>query len=325
MQRPHGGRMRPFEIHGHRGVPSLMPENTLEGFELAIALGATALELDVTLSADGVVIVSHEPIADPAMYRHRETDKPSGYGALASGHRARGVLGRPWSQLSVERIGLLDAGSPGWLGAGRDPFADTRRRVEGARVPTLGAVFRLARRLDAHGLRFEIEAKSDPTARAPAPDPVLLARTIGAVVRRQGLASRSRLRSFDWRVLVASRRLFPELPTVALVRVDTATSGSSWMRFVPFRHGRWAAAVTSAARDTGAVAVAPADAVVDAEFMTASVRAGLAVLPWTVNSADRVRELMALGASGVSTDHPGMVRCLVASAAAAQRSPGSRR
>jgi len=193
-------------------------------------------------------------------------------------------------------------------------------------VPTVGEVFRLARRLHAHEMRFEIEAKSDPTARAPSPDPVLLARSIGAVVRH-GLASRSRLRSFDWRVSVASRRLSSELPTVALVRVDSATSGSSWMRFAPFRHGRWAAAVTSAASDIGAVAVAPADALVDAEFMTASARAGLAVLPWTVNSADRVRELMALGASGVTTDHPGMVRCLVASAAAAapQRSPGSSR
>ena len=121
-------------------------------------------------------------------------------------------------------------------------------------------------------MRFEIEAKSDPTARAPSPDPVLLARSIGAVVRH-GLASRSRLRSFDWRVLVASRRLSSELPTVALVRVDTATSGSSWMRFAPFRHGRWAVAVTSAASDIGAVAVAPADALVDREFVTSSTSA----------------------------------------------------
>ncbi|MDQ3554563.1 MAG: hypothetical protein M3395_09175 [Chloroflexota bacterium] len=310
--------MRSFEIHGHRGVPSLLPENTLEGFELAIALGATALELDVTLSADGVVIVSHEPIADAGLYRLGQK------GRASSARPARGVLDRPWSTLYMADIGRLDAGSPGWLGAGPDPFVDTRRSIVGARVPTLDAVFRLARRLEAHHLRFEIEAKSDPTG-GVWPDAVTLARAIGAVVRRHGMAPRSRLRSFDWRVLRASRRAVPELPTVALVRIDTATTGSSWMRSVPFRHGRWAAAVTSAARDTGAVAVAPADAVVDAEFMTASARAGLAVLPWTVNSADRVRELVALGANGVTTDHPGMVRCLVASAAAAQRSPGSRR
>ncbi|MDQ3492105.1 MAG: hypothetical protein M3452_02440 [Chloroflexota bacterium] len=192
-------------------------------------------------------------------------------------------------------------------------------------MPTLDAVFRLARRLDARDLRFEIEAKSDPTGRRPSPDAVDLARSIGAVVRRHGLASRSRLRSFDWRVLMASRRLVPELATVALVRVDTATRGSSWMRFAAFRRGRWAAAVTSAASDIGAVAVAPADALVDREFMTASADAELAVLPWTVNSAARVGDLIHLGVTGLTTDHPGMVRALVAAAAAPQRSPGSSR
>jgi len=253
------------------------------------------------------------------MYRVREA-------AAGTSRRAiRDLLGQPWSRLDTTQIGWLDAGSPGWLGAGQDPFSETRQRIDGARVPTLDAVFRLARRLDARDLRFEIEAKSDPTGRRPSPDALELARSIGAVVCRHGLASRSRLRSFDWRVLAALRWLLPELPTVALVRVDTATSGSSWMRFVPFRHGRWAAAVTSAASDIGAVAVAPADALVDREFMTASADAGLAVLPWTVNSAPRVRDLIDLGASGLTTDHPGMVRGLVAAAAAPQRSPGSSR
>lgn len=310
MQLPHGRGMRPFEIHGHRGVPSLMPENTLEGFQLAIALGATALELDVTLSAEGVVIVSHEPIADAGLYHVREA------AAGTAGRAIRDLLGQPWSMLHMTEIGRLDAGSPGWLGAGRDPFSNTRQRINGARVPTLDAVFRLARRLDARDLRFEIEAKSDPTGRYPSPDAVHLARSIGAVVRRHGVASRSRLRSFDWRVLVASRRLVPELATVALVRVDTATRGSSWKHFVPFRRGRWAAAVTDAARGIGAVAVAPADALVDREFMTASAGAGLAVLPWTVNSADRVRDLIDLGAHGLTTDHPGMARAQVLAVAA---------
>jgi glycerophosphoryl diester phosphodiesterase len=311
--------MRPFEVHGHRGVPSLLPENTLEGFELAIALGATALELDVTLSADGVVIVSHEPIADAHMYRLRETsDAPSA-------SRAGGVLGHAWSRLSMVHIGSLDAGSPGWLGAGADPFEGTRRSVPGARVPTLDAVFRLARRLEAQHLRFEIEAKSDPTGRIASADALALARSIGAVVRRHGMVRRSRLRSFDWRVLAASRRWTPGLATVALIRADTATSGSSWMQHVSFRRGRWATNVTSAARDLGTLAVAPADALVDVELMAASRRAGPAVLPWTVNSVERARELMALGASGLTTDHPGVVGRLVDSMGAPQRSPGSSR
>lgn len=294
----------PFEIHGHRGVPSLLPENTLEGFELAIELGATALELDVTLSADGVVIVSHEPIADPALYRLRES------GEGPSTRHDRTSLGRRWSTLSMPRIAMLDAGSGAWLGAGPDPFVATRQSVDGARVPTLDAVFRLARRLDARHVRFEIEAKSDPK-QAASPDAPTLARSIAAVVRRHRMAARSRLRSFDWRVLVAARRIIPELRTVALVRADTATSGSAWMRSASFRHGRWASSVTAAASAIGAVAVAPEDAMVDEEFMAASGPSGLAVLPWTVNSAGRAHELYAMGVGGLTTDHPDIMRALI--------------
>lgn len=312
--------MKPFEIHGHRGVPSFMPENTLAGFELAIGLGATALELDVTLSADGVVIVSHEPIADPVLYRHR-----AGAGTPDAGH-AGAVLGRPWSTLTMERIATLDAGSPGWLGPGADPFRDTRRAVSDARVPTLDAVFRMTRRLGAGHVRFEIEAKRDPTSRHPIPGPFALARAIGTVVRRHRMTSRSRLRCFDWSVLVAAQRVTPELRTVALVRVDTASRGSAWLSSVSMRRGRWASSVTAAARGLGTVAVAPQHSLVDAELMAASMRAGLAVLPWTVNSRERASELIALGVSGLTTDRPGVLCDLIATTAdAPQRSPGSRR
>lgn len=51
---------RPWII-GHRGIPARLPENTLAGFDLAIELGADALELDVHLTRDGVVVVQHDP------------------------------------------------------------------------------------------------------------------------------------------------------------------------------------------------------------------------------------------------------------------------
>lgn len=308
MRRSQGGGMAPFEIHGHRGVPSLMPENTLEGFELAIALGATALELDVTLSADGVVVVSHESIADPNLYRHRAE------GGASGADKAGDVLGRPWSSLTMERIATLDAGSPGWLGSGSDPFRETRRVIDGARVPTLDAVFRLTRRLGAGHVRFEIEAKRDPTSRRHVPGPAALAGGIATLVRRHRMTSRSRLRSFDWNVLVAAQRIAPRLATVALVCADTAG------------RGRWAMSMTAAARGIGAVAVAPEHAVVDAELMAESMRAGLAVLPWTVNTPERASELIALGVSGLTTDRPGVLLDLIATPReGAQRSPRSSR
>lgn len=48
-------------VIGHRGAAGHHPDNSLEGFAAARDLGATWVELDVRLSADGVVVLSHDP------------------------------------------------------------------------------------------------------------------------------------------------------------------------------------------------------------------------------------------------------------------------
>jgi glycerophosphoryl diester phosphodiesterase len=51
-------------VLGHRGAPRAARENTLEAFRLALALGADGVELDVRRSADGVLVVHHDPVAE---------------------------------------------------------------------------------------------------------------------------------------------------------------------------------------------------------------------------------------------------------------------
>src|SRR5205807_2672836 len=50
-----------IQVHGHRGARAMRPENTLPAFEYAIAQGVDALELDMAVTKDGVVVVSHDP------------------------------------------------------------------------------------------------------------------------------------------------------------------------------------------------------------------------------------------------------------------------
>jgi len=51
-------------VVAHRGASSIAPENTLEAFEKAIEVGADMVEFDVRSTADGVLIVSHDPVAE---------------------------------------------------------------------------------------------------------------------------------------------------------------------------------------------------------------------------------------------------------------------
>src|SRR5215471_5057354 len=53
------------QVHGHRGARAVRPENTLPAFEYAIAQGVDALELDMAVTKDNILVVSHDPILEP--------------------------------------------------------------------------------------------------------------------------------------------------------------------------------------------------------------------------------------------------------------------
>ena len=60
---------RPFELQGHRGARGLFPENTVEGFCGVLAVGVTSVELDVAMTADDVLVVTHDPVLNPDLTR----------------------------------------------------------------------------------------------------------------------------------------------------------------------------------------------------------------------------------------------------------------
>jgi glycerophosphoryl diester phosphodiesterase len=51
-----------LEVHGHRGARAVLPENTLAGFEYAISAGADYIEMDVAVTSDDGLVISHDPI-----------------------------------------------------------------------------------------------------------------------------------------------------------------------------------------------------------------------------------------------------------------------
>ena len=64
MRAERASRPAPFDLQAHRGGAGLWPENTLEAFGRALALGVSTLELDVHLTAEDDVVVAHDPVLD---------------------------------------------------------------------------------------------------------------------------------------------------------------------------------------------------------------------------------------------------------------------
>ncbi len=72
----------PIQVHGHRGARAVMPENTIAGFEYAIEVGVDAIEMDVVVSRDDVVVVSHDPFLKSGVFIRELTATDSGLPTL---------------------------------------------------------------------------------------------------------------------------------------------------------------------------------------------------------------------------------------------------
>ncbi|MFN3918554.1 MAG: glycerophosphodiester phosphodiesterase family protein [Flavobacteriales bacterium] len=89
-----------MKIIGHRGCRGVMPENSFEAFEYAVRLGVKSIELDVVVTGDGRLLISHEPYINPAIC--------SVNGNLLPLHEKRNIF-----QMNAEEINLYDCGSMG--------------------------------------------------------------------------------------------------------------------------------------------------------------------------------------------------------------------
>src|SRR3954470_16182887 len=112
-----------LDIQGHRGVRGLAPENTLPAFERAIALGVTTLEMDVAVTRDGVVVVSHDPSLNPDITRG-----PDG-AFLAS--RGPAIHDLTYDELRRYDVGRLNPDR-----AYGKPFPE-QQAIDGTRIPRL--------------------------------------------------------------------------------------------------------------------------------------------------------------------------------------------
>lgn len=66
--------MDPPIAFAHRGARAHAPENTIEAFELALKLGATGLESDVWVTADGIPVLDHDGVVQRGLRRRRVAD-----------------------------------------------------------------------------------------------------------------------------------------------------------------------------------------------------------------------------------------------------------
>lgn len=307
---------RVLEI-AHRGGAGLWPENTMEAFERAIAAGADGIELDVHLSADGVLAVHHDESLKPAIARGSDGD----------------WLTRPTpllKKLTFEEMQRYDIGRlrPGAGYSGRYPDQEA---FDGARIPALRDVYDLVKAKAGSGFRLYVELKTALMDISQSADPAALAEAAVALTRKHGLSDQVTFVSFDWRALARAKEVAPEIEnaftTLPFYQIDpedasaardkpgsmdeklraASAAGAPWANGYDWRGQQ---GPDFATRMLKAIAASPADGWfawhgdVTEETVAFCREAGLSVSCWTVDDEDEMRRLAALGVDAILTDRP---------------------
>lgn len=270
-------------VHGHRGCRGLRPENTISAFLHAVALGVQVLELDVVISADARVVVSHEPWPSALFCSTAE-----GEFIHPATERQHNFYRLPYATIRTFDCGRRQ--HPGFPEQAPGP----------AYKPLLGEAIRaadqLASRLGRPLPAFSVEVKSTPAGDDIFhPKPGEFVNLVVAELRAARVLARTTLLSFDKRILQGARATCPGLRLCLLTEAPQPVPALfDALGFVPHVWGPQFSLLT--------------------QPLTEKLRAAypsLELVPWTVNTSASMQQLIDWGVTGITTDYPDRLLALL--------------
>jgi glycerophosphoryl diester phosphodiesterase len=287
-----------FDLQGHRGARGLAPENTLPAFERALEIGVTTLELDIGVTADGIVVIHHDPHLNPAITRD-----PGGQ--WLAGSKGPLIKSLTLAQLQAYDVGRINPEAP---------YAKTfitQQARDGTRVPTLASLFERVKALGAREVRFNIETKLNPAQPDDTVSAEAMTRALLKVIQDAGMTQRVTIQSFDWRTLQLVQQMAAAIPCVYLT-VQTANNDN-------VRDGTWTAglkigdhaSVPKLVKAAGGAVWSPNGGALTEALVKEAQALALKVIPWTINNPADMERLIAWGVDGIITDYPDRLRAVM--------------
>lgn len=269
-----------FDLQGHRGARGLVPENTIPAFKRALDLGVTTLEMDVVITKDNQVVVSHEP-----WFSGHICSLPSGDPVPVAQEKDHKIY-----ELTYEQVKQYDCGQRGNPGF---PYQEKMA----VHKPLLSDVIAFAEQYKrAPGeapILYNIETKSQPANDGifhPAPE--TFTKLLLAVLEDSNILDRATIQSFDPRTLRIAHAEHPEASLALLVGNHDEMDFSGHVANLGFTPRIYS----------------PSYKLVNKELVEQAHARNMQVIPWTVNTLAEMHELLALNVDGIITDYPNIGR-----------------
>ena len=264
-----------LDRQGHRGTRGLMPENTIQAMKKALDLGVQTLELDVIISKDRQVVVSHDAYMSADI-----TTKPDGLPVTAEEQKSLNLY-----QLTYDQIRRYDVGSKPHP---QFPQQQKFRAYKPLLTELIDSVETYAKARKLPLPRYNIEIKMTPaTDSVYNPGPAEFVRLVMPICQ-QKLGSRYNIQSFDARPL---QLIHKQYPTVALAYLTANTKSVQEnldvLGFTPNTYS-------------------PVYKTVTEETVKICHNKGMKIIPWTVNTKPEIDSLVKLGVDGIITDYPNL-------------------
>ncbi|WP_036223321.1 glycerophosphodiester phosphodiesterase family protein [Mesoaciditoga lauensis] len=281
-----------FDVEGHRGCRGLRPENTLAAFQFALdEVGVTTLELDLGVTKDNVLVISHDRALNPKKVRlnGKFIDSPILIHSLTL------------KELEKYTIGLMRS----------DYYWPYQVPVPDEKIPTFESVLKLVKdreRVSGRKIFINAEIKISPSHPDDTVDEKTFVNLVVSLLKKYDMEDEVMIQSFDWEALKLIKKADPKITTVALTREYLLTSPKwtadlNWWKF--------GGNVVKMVKAIGVDAASPYYKECDEELVKRYHANGIKVVPWTIDDPEMMVKYIDIGVDGIITDYPNVLRAVL--------------
>lgn len=270
--------MQQLDKQGHRGCRGLLPENTIPAFLKAIDLGVNTLEMDVVITKDNQVILSHEPF-----FNHEITTLPNGEYVSESNEKTLNIYKMPYSEVMKYDVGLKVHS--------RFPQQQKMKVYKPLLSTVIDSVEMHAKTNHKQPLFYNIETKIRPQAdNIFHPEPKEFVDLMMGVILQKKIEDRVIIQSFDIRSLQYLHQKHPNIKTALLVEAFDKKELVKQIEDLGFMPTIYS----------------PAQELVNLKLVQECRVKKIKLIPWTVNDLETIHKFAAMGVDGIISDYPNL-------------------